>query len=182
MPNTRFAKNTKIDTYTFSLFELAKKISKTAENYTKEYFIGGGLAIDLYVGKVTRNHHDIDFHPMLDDYEWWKSWFVENGYKIDEPASDSYPETCKVLDKDCQEIVDMWPFKLTNGVLEINKEGKYVDAHRKWYENETVEFEGIKIRIENPLRVLDQKKRHFKEGQDLRIQDKHDFEVLGKYY
>lgn len=180
MNEMRFSENAEIDQYTYNLFDLAKDISRAAKENGKDYFIGGGLSIDLFLGKVTRNHHDIDFHPMLEDYDWWKEYFASKGYNIEEPASEEYPETCQIQDKEGETVVDMWPFRLNGGILEINHNGRYTDASRAWNEVKVVEYDGVQFIVENPERVLDQKKRHFDSGQKFRDQDEHDFNLLGR--
>ncbi|MDP2874115.1 MAG: hypothetical protein Q8N84_02380 [bacterium] len=170
----------KLNKHTNILINLAIKIAKTASDYQKDYFIGGGLAIDFSVGKITRNHHDIDFHPMLQDSLWWKRWFENQGYKVLDKVDPHFTEVFKVKDKDDNTIVDMWPFKLVNGKLLIKYQGEYLDSGRYWEETRKVNFQNTIIRIENPQRVLDQKIRHAKKGQALRPPDIHDFKLLGR--
>ncbi len=120
----------KIDDYTTKLENLAISMTKAANENNKDYFFGGGLAIDFSVGKITRNHHDIDFHPMLGDINWWEKWFTTKGYKLKSPADKRFSETYKVLDEGGNEIVDMWPFKLQGDKLMIMIHGKYADSGR----------------------------------------------------
>lgn len=169
-----------INEYTTKLVDLALDIAKVAKELDKDYFFGGGLAIDFYVGKITRNHHDIDFHPMLENSSWWESWFTKKGYKIKKVADPKFTETYQVKNSRGEAIIDVWPLKLKNGKLMIKYQGKYVDSGRFWKEVKTITFEGTDIKIENPQRVLDQKLRHFKEGQKFRSQDSHDFKLLGR--
>lgn len=170
----------KIDEYTKRLVDLAGEIAKAAAEHQKEYFIGGGLAIDLSVGRITRNHHDIDFHPMLEDAGWWVAWFKQRGYRVRKRADPNFPETFKVKDSRGEPILDMWPFKLANGKLLINYKGNYADGGRHWQEVRAVDYNGITFKIENPQRVLDQKLRHVRQGQKLRPPDLHDFRLLGR--
>lgn len=169
-----------IDQYTDRIVNLALQIAKVAEENNKEYFIGGGLAIDFFLGKISRNHHDIDFHPMLKDSLWWMNWFKEQGYNVWGPADQQFKETYKVSDDDGEEIVDMWPLKLKKGILLIMYNGEYVDSWRKWDETKIVQFKGINVRVENPERVLEQKQRHSEQNKEVRKQDQHDFHLLGK--
>jgi len=170
----------KINEYTRQLEGLVMKIARAAKENKKEYLIGGGLAIDLSLGKISRNHHDIDFHPMLDDYSWWIKWFKDRGYKVRNRRDHKFPETWWVYNSNEEAIVDMWPFQLKNGILLINQEGKYLDAGRHWEETKLINYKNIDIRIENPLRVLEQKTRHVSQGQKYRPVDIHDFKLLGK--
>lgn len=166
--------------YTNKLIDLAVKMAKVAAENDKQYFIGGGLAIDLSIGRITRDHHDIDFHPMLVDGLWWKEWFEGQGYVVKDQVDLNFTEVFKVKDKDDNSIVDMWPFKLDKGTLLIKYKGKYVDAGRHWEEIRMVVFRGTRIYIENPERVLEQKIRHEKMGQAFRPEDRHDFRLLGR--
>lgn len=169
----------KIDVYTHSLFDLVLQIAQTAQKYDKQYFIGGGVAIDLSLGKITRNHHDIDFHPLLEDFDWWKRWFKKQGYTTEEPADEDFEETCHVLNLNGDNVVDLWPMKLINGKAFCKYKGKYTNTSRYWHETRLVVFENTKINVENPKRILEQKIRQAKKGKQLRPQDLHDFTVLG---
>lgn len=170
----------KIDEYTRQLEDLVTEIAKAAEENKKEYFIGGGLAIDLSLGKISRNHHDIDFGPMLKDTAWWIKWFENRGLVVKKIEEGHFPEVYKVFDKNGKDIVDLWPLDLKEGVLLINKDGEYVNSGRHWEETRIVKHNGVHFRVENPQRVLEQKLRHAKEGQPLREVDRHDFQLLGQ--
>jgi len=170
----------KITNSTQKLLDLLLKIASTAKDNNKDYFIGGGFAIDLSVGKITRNHHDIDFHPMLKDYSWWQTWFKDQNYQVDDHANENFTEISKIIDEKGKEIVDMWPFKLVKDKLLIKYQGIYIDSERCWSETRTVVFQGVEVVIENPLRVLHQKLRHAKKGQKLRPQDIHDIKLLNQ--
>lgn len=166
--------------HTGQLEELVMEIAKAANKNKKDYFIGGGLAIDFFYGKLSRNHHDIDFHPMLKDGLWWVQWFTDRGYNVKNRADPQFPETWNIFNSHGEFIVDMWPFLLENGVLLINNEGKYIESNRHWKEIKSVVYKKINIRVENPQRVLEQKTRHTKQGQNYRPIDLHDFKLLGK--
>lgn len=166
--------------YTIDLVDLVVKIARTAAENQKEYFIGGGFAIDLSLGRITRDHHDIDFHPMLEDSIWWSEWFEDQGYEVIEKADPKFTEVFKVKDQSGKAVVDMWPFKLDKGRLLIKHEDEYADSKRHWKETRTVFYKSTPFKIENPERVLEQKLRHAKRGQKLRPQDLHDLKRLGK--
>lgn len=171
-----------INTYTKKLVELTLEIAKAANKYHKNYFIGGGLAIDFFVGKITRNHHDIDFFPMFKDILWWRKWFEKQGYIVEDKIISQFNEIYKILDKDKKEIIDIWPFKLVRDKIIIKFNDIYVDFNKHWLEIKIVKYRGISVNIEDPNRVLDQKLRHFQllQGQKLRTKDLHDFELLGR--
>jgi len=172
--------NDNINEYTWQLEALLLKIAEAASDNKKEYFIGEGFAIDIFLGKISRNHHDIDFHPMLEDSLWWLEWFKKLGYKVRNRQDAKFPETWNVYNSEGEAIVDMWPFRLENGLLLINHEGKYSDGGRHWEEMNLTNYRGVKIKIENPERVLEQKSRNAKHGQNYRPKDLHDFRLLGK--
>lgn len=177
MENQRFRAGAKVDDETLSLMDLAGEIAKIATKEDKKYFIGGGLAIDLSLGKISRNHHDIDFHPLLADLSWWIEWFKNYGLVVKKIEGSEFPETFNIFDQKGEMVVDLWPMDLKKGVLFINQGGKYVDAGRHWEETRVCNFNGVAFRIENPQRVLEQKLRHEKQGQPLRDQDRHDLEL-----
>lgn len=169
-----------INKHTKQLEDLVVGIAGAAKESKKDYFIGGGLAIDFSVGTMTRNHHDIDFHPMLEDAPWWIRWFEHKGYTVKNRPDKQFPETWWVFDSVGEFMVDMWPFRLEHGVLRINNEGKYVDAGRYWEETMLADYKHESVRIENPQRVLEQKTRHAGKGQKYRSVDLHDFRLLEK--
>ncbi len=169
-----------IDEYTIKLTDLALEITRAAEDNNKSYFIGSGLAIDFSVGKITRNHHDIDFDPMLEDIPWWIEWFKAQGYEVQEGKDKKFLETWRIFDESGEAIVDMWPFKLEGEALLVNMNGQYVDSGRHWNETRIVTFKGTDVRIENPERVLEQKLRHTLKNKQIRKQDAHDFRLFGR--
>ena len=65
----------KIDEWSLKLEALLLKIAEAAQKHHKRYYFGGGFAIDLTFGGLSRSHEDIDFAPMEEDTEWWKDWF-----------------------------------------------------------------------------------------------------------
>ncbi len=176
----RFSEQAEIDEETLGIFSLAKEIAIAAKESGKRYHMGGGIAIDLSVGNITRNHHDIDFHPELADLDWWLAWLKKHDLNPIRIEDSPFPETFKVRNKSGSAVVDLWPFRLTDGVLVFNQNGEYVDTGKKWDETRTVEFQGVEFRIENPLRVLDQKTYDFRHGKPMREQDIHDFKLLGQ--
>jgi hypothetical protein len=66
----------KIDQWTQRLESFLLRIATTAEEAGKRYYIGGGFAVDLSFGGISRPHEDVDFHPMEEDTRWWKDWFI----------------------------------------------------------------------------------------------------------
>lgn len=180
MKNSRFSLEAKVDQETMTLVVLACEMAKIASQENKKYFIGSGLAIDLSLGKISRNHNDIDFHPMLTDLSWWIQWFKDQGLVVKKIEGSQFPETYNVFNQKDEMVVDLWPMNLKEGILFINQDGKYVDAGRHWEETRMCEFNEVIFRLENPQRVLEQKLRHVKQGQPLRDQDIHDFQLMGQ--
>lgn len=170
----------RIDQYTRHLEILLMKIAQSAKENGKDYFIGGGLAIDLSLGKMSRNHHDIDFHPMLEDASWWIKWFKDKGYEVKNRQDPEFPETWNVFNSNNEAIIDMWPLRLESETSLINHNGEYTDSGRHWEETKLVKYKDVDIKIENPERVLEQKTRHVKQGQEYRLVDLHDFKLLGR--
>lgn len=169
-----------INKHTKQLEELVLEMARVAEEKQKAYFIGGGLAIDFSCGKISRNHHDIDFHPMLEDSSWWIQWFKDKGYTVKNRSDEQFPETWWVFNSCGKFMVDIWPFRLESGALFINQKGKYVDAERHRAESKLVDFKHVIIKIENPYRVLEQKTRHAGQGHKYRPIDIHDLRLLGR--
>ncbi len=155
---SRYKTNT-IDEFTLSLETLALEIAKIAEQNSKKYMIGGGWALELTLGKITRNHHDIDFFPLKDDVVWWRNWFESQGLKTkDEQTNEGL--IIKVLGNKKETLVDMVPSDLGNVMSVI--------------------YKGIKIFIDDPQKILDEKLRNAKEGKPLRRQDLHDISIMGR--
>lgn len=167
-----------MDEHTQEIVRLVTEIARAALDSKKQYFIGGGLAIDLSVSKITRNHHDIDFHPILKDASWWIDWFEKQGLSVKRIEGGHFPETYNIFNQNGEMVVDLWPMDLKEGILFINKDGVYVDAGRYWDETRLVKYNGVDFNIENPQRVLEQKLRHAKRGEPFREQDRHDFKLL----
>lgn len=176
--NARFRKK-EIDAYTKRVVALALKIAKVADKEGKDYLIGSGLAIDFHFGKITRNHHDIDFHPMIEDVAWWIKWFEEQGLHVKEGEDKDFPETWQAFNENWEPIVDMWPFKLMDNFLFVNFNGDYI-KDRPNNEAKIVVFENVNIKITDPQRVLDQKWRETQANKQIRPQDAHDFKLFGK--
>lgn len=169
-----------INEYTKRVVKLAMEIGQAAKDNDKEGFIGSGLAIDLSLGRISRDHHDIDFHPMLEDAQWWREWFTEKGYKVVKRKKTDYPDAYKVVDNEGEEVVDLWPIKLEEEKLLINHNGEFVDSNKRWSETRVINYQGVDIRVENPERVLEQKAKDAKNGKPMRPQDIHDFKLLGR--
>ncbi len=64
-------------------FKIVLKLKKMLNNFTKPWYIAGGWAIDLYLGKKTRVHKDIEIAIFRQDqkelYEYLNDWTL---YKV----------------------------------------------------------------------------------------------------
>lgn len=64
-------------------FKIVLNIKKILNNFTKPWYIAGGWAIDLYLGKKTRMHKDIEISIFRQDqkelYEYLNDWTL---YKV----------------------------------------------------------------------------------------------------
>jgi len=163
----RYKTNT-IDEFTLLLEKLALEIADAAKKNNKKYVIGSGFAIEFFNGQLSRNHHDIDFHPLRSDTEWWVKWFKDQGYKVIEKQNDEAGKVHEVKGSGGELLVDLYP---------IDKEEEWKNMNM-----EKVDYKGTTICIESPNRVLDSKIRYARkhcQGK-LRVQDLHDFTSLGK--
>jgi len=62
------------------MFELCYKINDLMKNYYEKWFICGGWAIDLFIGKETRKHNDIEIGILRKDQN--KLWEYFGNYEI----------------------------------------------------------------------------------------------------
>ena len=162
----RYKTNT-IDDFTLLLERIALEIADAAKKNNKKYMIGSGFAIEFFNGQLSRNHHDVDFHPLRSDAEWWVKWFKNQGYKVVEKQDDEAGKVYEVKGGDRELLVDLWPIS--------EEEWKNMNMKK-------VNYKGVVICIEDPNRVLDSKVRYARkhcQGK-LRVQNLHDFASLGK--
>lgn len=62
-------------------FEQCQKIYELMRDFDKTWFIAGGWAIDLFIGKETREHHDIEIAIFRDDQLRLKNYLNEWEFK-----------------------------------------------------------------------------------------------------
>jgi Aminoglycoside-2''-adenylyltransferase len=77
------------------IHELPVKVAALMQHFTRPWFIAGGWAIDLYLGRVTRAHADIEvailrkdqgaLRDYLQDWQWQK---IINGAFADWPSTE----------------------------------------------------------------------------------------------
>ena len=175
-----------IDKWTQQLVALLLDIASTAQKAGKRYYIGGGFAVDLAFGGISRSHEDIDFHPMEEDTEWWKDWFRSKGYSISkDPDMNDYPYAFLPTNEKHEYFADVYPVKIEkDGTVSVTHTPGY--QGRPWWKGKTwndvkqVSYKGYTVVVENYLSVLQQKAEHYRwhggapEGKHL-----HDFRRAG---
>lgn len=68
--------------------DLLLEILKVCAKERKTLVIAGGFAIEIEAGclrgdsELTRNHGDLDLHPIDTDIEFWKAWFTNKDFVI----------------------------------------------------------------------------------------------------
>ncbi|WP_050615371.1 nucleotidyltransferase domain-containing protein [Bacillus testis] len=62
-------------------FEQCRSIHSLMSGYDKPWFIAGGWAIDLFIGKETREHTDIEFAVFRKDQLYLKDYLKEWKFK-----------------------------------------------------------------------------------------------------
>ncbi|MGY6212270.1 nucleotidyltransferase domain-containing protein [Cytobacillus firmus] len=63
-------------------FEQCQSVASLMAGFTKTWFIAGGWAIDLFIGKETRVHKDIEFAVFRKDQLYLKNYLIEWDFKI----------------------------------------------------------------------------------------------------
>ncbi len=174
-----------IDEWTLRIESLILQIAEAAETAGRFYFIGGGFAIDLMYGRLTRSHEDIDFHPMEDDTAWWEHWFVNLGYVVSrEPDLEKYPNAFIVRDKQSRYVADVYPVAIRENseVSMLTKDGdQHVWRGKTWHEVRHITYRGQSIIVENFQSVLYEKEQHARShGGFLEQKHMHDFRLFNQ--
>ena len=144
------------------------QIAATAQENSKQYYIGGGLAIDLTFGGFSRSHEDIDFHPLEEDTQWWKDWFIFQGYIVSkDPDMQDYPHAFLVTNERHDYFADVYPVNIDrDGIISVTVANAYVGRPwwkgKSWNEVTAVKYKGQVIIVENYKSVLKQKEEHYK--------------------
>jgi hypothetical protein len=174
-----------IDEWTLQLEKLLLEIATTASTENKQYYFGGGFSVDLSLGKLTRPHEDIDFHPLEKDTEYWKQWFLQRGFLLgQDPDMEKYPNAFLPTNERQDYFADVYPVTIgpNQEVTMVNQDGKIEVWPGKSYGNvQRVIYKGVPVFIESPESVLAQKAQYIKDnGGTLSDKHTHDFEILGK--
>lgn len=176
-----------IDQWTQQLEALLLDIASAAQKAGKRYYIGGGFAVDLTFGSISRHHEDIDFHPMEEDTPWWKDWFCSKGYIISkDPDMEEYPYAFLPTNKNHDYFADVYPVRVsTDGSIAVTHTDKY--RGRRWWEGKSwndvrrITYKGQTIMVEDYVTVLQQKEGHIKaHGGTLQEKHLHDFRRVGR--
>jgi len=166
------------DSKTKRLFELFLEISEIANKEKKLLLAQAGFAVGLAVGKVTRNHRDIDMLTFKKDIGWFKEYFASSGCKIDSYGDPEYSfffvrddlhgdlgcikiEGQKVFDRDDKE---WWQWPIMADELIWSRE-----------------IDGTLVKFVSPVLTYDFKKRQRRRDKK-RIKELHDFRVLEKRF
>ncbi len=170
-----------IDQWTLQLETLLLHIAGTAQKHNKQYYFGGGFAVDLTFGRLSRPHGDIDLYPLEEDTDWWKEWFRAQGYLLyKEKDMENLPNAFSILTQDRVYVAEIYPIASgSNGEISMAvSEGTHdiwdelltiegtrgVWQEKSWHEVRTVNYKGQAIAVEDYKSVLrqleDYRKRH----------------------
>lgn len=187
-----------IDQWTQQLETLLLDIASTAQKAGKRYYFGGGFAIDLTFGGLSRPHDDLDFYPMEEDTQWWRDWFRSRGYILAKDTDmEDLPNAFLLINENNDYFADVYPIAI-GGKGEISmavREGTHaiwdgmltikgtrgIWQGKSWDEVRKVNYKGRSIAVENYTTVLTQKEEYIKihPGETLSEKHLHDFERAG---
>ena len=173
--------------FTEFLLDLLIKFVKEAGN--KKYIVGGGLALDLAYGKITRPHEDLDIYPYEGDLDYWIKWFQDQGLSaVDTPDTKNHPNAFVVIDKENNYVADIYCVRFEeNGEIsglwrDENGEEEYGTWDDKNHKRaHKVKFRDVEINVEYFKDVIDQKLAHEKRhNEPLTGKHLHDLELAKK--
>ncbi|SRR5258708_2943820 len=171
--------NSLIDKKTLQLETLLLQISQIAQKNNKKYYFGGGFAIDLTFGGLSRSHEDLDFYPMAEDTNWWKDWFHSQGYIVSKDTDmENLVNAFSVLGNNNNYFADVYPVSVDNkgeismlvkertqevwdGMLTIYGTRGLWEG-KSWNEVKNVNYKGQTITVENYKTILLQKENYIK--------------------
>lgn len=170
---------------TKKLNKLLLEIIEVSKEFEKKFFVAGGFALDIEVGRLTRNHDDLDLHPLEKNITWWKKWFRKKGFKIDyNPEIKDKTKAFVAYSPDDEFYVDMYGVKVgRKGKLFSAESGKRHDwAGTTWQGTvKTKDWQGRKVNILHHEGILWLKKKTVKkQSSKLRKKDIHDLKLFEK--
>lgn len=187
-----------LDQKTVQLERMLLQIAETAKKCSKQYYFGGGFAIDLTFGGVSRAHGDIDFYPMEEDTQWWKDWFDSQGYIVSKDTDmENLSNAFSVLNKNNDYFADVYPVAIdhSGGISMLVREGtrevwdgiltiqgtRGIWEGKSWNDVGKVHYKGQIISVENYKTVLAQKETYIKLHPGEKLSEKHldDFKRAG---
>ena len=177
-----------INQWTRQLETLLLQIAETALKHEKRYYFGG----------LSRSHGDIDFYPMEEDAQWWKDWFLSQGYIVSKDTDmENLSYAFSVINEHNAYFADVYPVAVDSngdismGVNEGTKEVwdgmltiqgiRGIWQGKSWYEVRNVNYKGKSITVENYKTVLMQKEAYIQLHPTEVLSEKHlhDFERAG---
>lgn len=163
----------------FKWFLLA---SEFANKHNKTLLGQAGFAVDLAVGKLTRNHDDLDLITLEEEIEVFRSYFKDQGFKIG------------CLDFNDPSLTFTFEKGLVHGDMDtikidgedVSDKGHKDDGRWTWpiKASELVwsrTIDGILVKFASPTLVYDFKKRQQKRDKK-REKENQDFSVLEKNF
>lgn len=172
------------------LLDLAIRIAEAADEHQKRYYVGSGFAIDLSLGRLSRDHDDIDLVVDVIDAEWWRSLFASWGFDIGRDTYMAYfPDAFSVAQNPKDEddyLIEVWPMEYRrDGSLYpphmADHPGREWWAEKRWADVRRGAFSGGVILVEDPHTAIDQKLEHVRHHREaLAPKHVHDLEQMGR--
>jgi len=143
------------------------------------HWLAGGWAIDFLVGRVTRQHSDVDFAIWKDDWRRVEALLLAHEFTL--RANEFPDETGRLVHKETR-----FEFYLLqkNAVGDIFVGGRWTDwpfPDDCW--NATGCLQGLLVPVMSPKNLLDGKQRwpDQEHGSPLREKDQQDIDILRSY-
>lgn len=156
--------------------------SQFANNHHKTLLGQAGFAVDLAVGKLTRDHGDLDMITLEGEIEDFRNYFKSQGFKIG-CLDSSDPSLTFTFEKGLVHG-DMDTIKIDGE--NVSDKGHKDDERWTWpiKASELIWsriIDGILVKLASPILVYDFKKRQQKKDKK-REKENQDFAVLEKYF
>jgi hypothetical protein len=187
-----------VDEKTSFLEALMLHIAAVAQKEHKPYYFGGGIAVDLSFGGLSRPHEDLDFYPLEVDTAWWQNWFRTQGYIVSkdtdmEPLANAFSVSRDIAgSKDDTYLVDVYPIakgrngevstavtegvdKVWDGMLTI-EDTRGIWPGKSWNGVREVTYKGQVIAVEDYKTVLMQKTAYVRLHPGETLSEKHLFD------